>query len=92
MHCISRHAQAEAFEPVIKRYGIKAGFLTYGCAPHAFNLHAKDLCAIVDLDEEAPRQSQTPPARATPRCLPLKRSPASPARASRGVAAEPSEA
>jgi len=26
-----------------------AGFLTYGCAPHAFNLHAKDICAIAEL-------------------------------------------
>jgi hypothetical protein len=25
-----------------------AGLLTYGCAPHAFNLHAKDICAMAE--------------------------------------------
>lgn len=27
------------------------GLFTYGCAPHAFNLHAKDICAIPQFQE-----------------------------------------
>jgi len=35
------------------------GLLTYGCAPHAFNLHAKDICALPEFDSSVSTRSSS---------------------------------